>query len=95
VLAAASAALPVAGLQRQLGKEVAQALGGDRQKLAITGNVHDRLGDRERDDLRVGHAAPGVLSAFRQEIVGRGEDRGEQQVEIGEHRGPLGRRRNY
>jgi hypothetical protein len=63
---------------------------GDREELAVGGDVHDRLRDGERDDLRVRHAAPGVRLAPRQEIVGRGEHGSEQQVEVGEHRGPPG-----
>jgi hypothetical protein len=63
---------------------------GDREELAVGRDVHDRLGDGERDDLRVRHAAPGVSPPPRQEIVGRGEHGSEQQVEVGEHRGPPG-----
>jgi hypothetical protein len=48
----------------------------------------------QSDDLRVGHPATGVLRPLRQEIVSGAEHRNEQQVEVGEHRGPpLGRRR--
>jgi len=67
---------------------VPQPLGRDEQELAIGRDIHDRLGDRERDDLRVRHASPGVPLPPWQEIVGRGEHRSEQQVEVGEHRGP-------
>jgi hypothetical protein len=48
------------------------------------------LRDRERDDLRVGRHPLGVLHSFRQEIVGGAEHRKQEQVEVGEHRGPLG-----
>jgi hypothetical protein len=67
-----------------------QPTGRHGEELAIGGDVHDRLGDGERDDLRIGHAAPGVSPPPRQEIVGRGEHGSEQQVEVGEHRGPPG-----
>ncbi|UUY02282.1 hypothetical protein LRS13_10835 [Svornostia abyssi] len=90
LLAAAGAALPIARLLRQPGEQMPQPPPGCREELAVAGNVHDRLRDRERDDLRIGHAAPGVLPPFRQEIVRRGEHRSEQQVEVGAHRGPLG-----
>jgi hypothetical protein len=62
----------------------------DSEELAVGGNIHHRLGDGERDDLRVRHASPGVPPPPRQEIVGRDEDSGQQQVEVGEHRGPPG-----
>ena len=52
-----------------------------------------RLRDAQRDDLRVGDHAPGVLGRLGQEIVGRAENGNQQQVEVGVHRGPLGRRR--
>jgi len=74
----------------QRGEQVPQALLGDREKLAIRADVHHLLGDAERDDLRVGHPAPCVLARFGQEIVSGAEHRCEQQVEVGEHRGPLG-----
>jgi hypothetical protein len=54
------------------------------------GNAHHRLGHQQRDDLRIGQAATSVRSALGQEIVGGAEHRREQQVEVGEHRGPLG-----
>jgi hypothetical protein len=43
----------------------------------------------ERGDLRVGHAALGVLASARKKIVGRGEHGRQQQIEVGEQRGPL------
>jgi hypothetical protein len=52
-----------------------QSPAGDREKLAVRRDIHDRLRDSERD---VG-----------QEIVSGGEHRDQQQVEVGEHRGPL------
>jgi hypothetical protein len=59
------------------------------EELAIGRDVHHRLGDREHDDLRIRHASTRVLCPLGQEIVGRGEHSREQQVEVGEHRGPL------
>jgi hypothetical protein len=91
IVSASRSRLPVAGLLGQLGKQVTEPPGGDRQELAIGRDVHHRLCDSERDDLRIGHASPDVLPARRQEIVSRGEHGREQQVEVGEHRGPLGR----
>jgi hypothetical protein len=69
---------------------VREPLAGDGQELAVGGDVHHRLRDAERDDLGVGHPATGVLRPLGQEIVSGAEHRGEQQVEVGEHRGPLG-----
>ena len=63
---------------------------GDREELGIVIDAHHLLRDRERDDLRIRHASPGVLVLLGQEIVGGAEHRCEQQVEVGEHRGPLG-----
>jgi hypothetical protein len=60
-----------------------------RPGLAVGGDVHHCLSDGERDDLRVGHAAPDIPPSLRKEIVGGGERRREQQVEVGEHRGPF------
>jgi len=54
----------------------------------VRGVPHDRLRDRERDDLRVSQHPPGVLRSLRQEIVSGTEHRNQQQVEVGEHRGP-------
>jgi len=48
------------------------------------------LGDRQRDDLRIRHATTCVRGRFGQEIVSGAEHRYEQQVEVGEHRGPPG-----
>jgi hypothetical protein len=72
---------------------VRQARSRDAQKALVGRDAHDRLSDRERDDLRVGHHALGVLGPIRQEIVRGAEHRNQQQVEVGEHRGPWGRRR--
>jgi hypothetical protein len=69
---------------------MAQPHARGRQELAIRRDVHDRLGDGECDDLRVCDASARVSPAPRQEIVGRGEHSREQQVEVGEHRGPPG-----
>ena len=65
---------------------LASALG----KPAIGSDVHHRLGDQQRDDLGIGQPSPRVLRPFGQEIVGGAEHRREQQVEVGEHRGPQG-----
>jgi hypothetical protein len=85
----AAAALEITGLQRQLWKQMREPLRRDGQELAVGADVHHLLRDAERDDLRVGHPATGVLCAFGQEIVSGAEHRNERQVEVGEHRGPL------
>ena len=72
------------------GKQVVQRAGGQPQETIVAGDAHDHLRDRQRDDLRIGHHSPGVLGPLRQEIVCGAEDRCEEQVEVGEHRGPLG-----
>jgi hypothetical protein len=76
-----------AGLPRQLRKQVAQALVGHGEEAAVGGKTHDRLGHAERDDLRVCDPATGVPWLLRQEIVRRAENGGEEQVEVGVHRG--------
>lgn len=92
-LGRATATLPIPGLAGQPRKQVPQAPARDREKLAVRRDVHDRLRNSERDDLRIGHAAPGVSCPIGQEIVSGNEHRDKQQVEVGEHRGPQGRRR--
>src|SRR5271167_188049 len=85
----ATAALEVAGLPWNPREQVAQMLGGDRQKASVRRYAHDRLGDAQRHDLRVCDASPGVPRLLRQEIVSRDVNGSEQQVEVGVHRGPL------
>ena len=67
-----------------------ELLARDLEEPRVGGDPHDRLRDAERDDLRVGQDPPGVLRRLRQEIVSGTEHRNQQQVEVGEHRGPLG-----
>jgi hypothetical protein len=50
---------------------------------------HDRLGDTERDDLRVCDHPPGVPCRFRQEIVSSAINDRAESVEVGVHRGLL------
>jgi len=85
---AAAATLEVAGLLRQLGKQVPKPLARDGEKPAIRWDAHDRLRDAQRDDLRVCDSSGGVRLSVWQEIVGGAEHRREQQVEVGVHRGP-------
>ena len=61
-------------------------------ELLVGVDAQQLLGDGQGDDLRVGHHLLGVLSSRGQEIVGGAEHRNEQQVEVGVHRGPQGRR---
>jgi hypothetical protein len=58
----------------------------------VAGDPHDRLRDRERDDLRVGQTPSVVDGLLRQEIISDAEHVDQQQVEVGVHRGPQGRR---
>ena len=60
------------------------------QETRIRRDPHDRLRDREGDDLRVGQDPPRVLRRLGQEIVSGTEHSNQQQVEVGEHRGPFG-----
>jgi hypothetical protein len=83
------AALMQPGLADQPREQVDQLLARDPQKPTIGCDAHQRLRDQQRDDLRVGQPSPGVLGPIGQEIVGGAEHRREQQVEVGEHRGPL------
>jgi hypothetical protein len=89
-LGQALAALPETGPLRPLREQVREALGGDREEALVRRDAHDRLRHAQRDDLRVGDPSPGVLGPLGQEIVSGAEHRYEQQVEVGEHRGPLG-----
>jgi hypothetical protein len=73
-------------------KQVRQAFGGDRHEPRVRRDPHDRLRHAERDDLGIGHDSSGVIGLDEQEIVGGAEHCNEQQVEVGVHRGPLGRR---
>ena len=74
-----------------LGKiAVRELLARNLDETSVGGDPHDRLSDREGDDLRVGQDASGVLRRLRQEIVSSTEHSNQQQVEVGEHRGPLG-----
>jgi hypothetical protein len=72
---------------------VPEPLGRDREEALIRRDPHDRLGHAQRDELRIGHPSPGVPGPTGQEIVSGAEHRYQQQVEVGEHRGPQGRRR--
>ena len=78
-----------AGSLRQSRKQVREAFTRHPQKPLVRRDPHQRLRDAERDDFRVSQATPGVPGPHRQEIVGGAEHRNQQQVEVGEHRGPL------
>ena len=47
------------------------------------------LGDRERDDLGVGHDSARVRCRSGQEIVRGAEHYGQKRVEVGVHHGPF------
>jgi hypothetical protein len=67
-----------------------ESLARNSEEPLIGWDTHDRLRDAERDDLRVGQHSSGVAPPLGQEIVGDAEHGNQQQVEVGEHRGPLG-----
>src|SRR5436190_3108103 len=83
-------ALQIAGSIRQQREEMRELLARGPDEAGVRADPHDRLRDRERDNLRVGEDAPGVLRRLRQEIVSRTEHSNQQQVEVGEHRVPPG-----
>lgn len=76
----------------QLGKQVAQALVGNRQEAPIGRDTHDRQGNTERDDLRGCDPSACVPWLLGQEIVGCAENGRKGSVEVGVHRGTPGRR---
>ena len=80
--------IPIAGGQAR--EQVREPPRRDRQKPLVGRDPHHRLRDAERDDLRVGDPSPRVPGPLGQEIVGGAEHRYQQQIEVGEHRGPLG-----
>src|SRR5256886_566585 len=71
-------------------KQMREPFAGRLDEPLIRRDAHDRLRDAERNHLRVGQSATGVSLASRQEIVATAINRDQQQVEVGEHRGPLG-----
>jgi hypothetical protein len=79
----------IAGSLRQDREEVTKPLTRDSDEPLVGRDPHDRLGDRESDDLRVGQDPLTVAGSLWQEIVSGAEHRNQQQVEVGEHRGPL------
>ena len=64
----------------------------DTIEALIAGDAHDRLRDTQGHDLGVSHDPPGVVGLVGKEIGSGAEHCNEQQVEVGVHRGPLGRR---
>jgi hypothetical protein len=87
------AAFVPARLADQAGEQADQPVPRGTQEPSIGRNAHQRLRDKQRDDLRVAQAASRVLDLLRQEIVGGAEHNCQQQVEVGVHsRPPWGRR---
>jgi hypothetical protein len=66
---------------------VDEALSGRRQKGAIGGDAHDRLGDAEGDHLGVADLAARVCPRLWQKVVGCAINHGAESVEVGVHRG--------
>jgi hypothetical protein len=46
---------------------------GGRENVAVRADVEHGLRERERDDLRIGHASSGVRPSLGKEIVRGGE----------------------
>ena len=85
----AAPALVVSGLGGQPREQVSESLCGDLQEPALAGYSHDRLGDTQRDDLRIGHRTTRIGGRSWQQIIGRAINGDAEQVEVGVHRGPL------
>jgi len=88
-------ALTALDVSRPLGQPREQVPKADRRgrcELLVRADAQQLLSDRQRDDFGVGHHSSGVRRPHGQEIVGGAEHRNEQQVEVGVHRGPQGRR---
>src|SRR5215211_743895 len=84
--AEAAKALVVARLLRQVGEQVPEPVGGEGEELAVVGEPHEDLGDRQGDEL--GIADPGRAprtAAPGQEIVGENVNCREKGVELGVH----------
>ncbi len=82
--------LVIARAARQPRKQMRETFARRLDEPLVGGDPQQRLRDAERHDLRVGHHPTGVRLASRKEIVGTAVNRDQQQVEVGEHRGPLG-----
>jgi hypothetical protein len=54
---------------------------------AVAWDPHDRLGDTQAHDLRIGQLTPSVATGSRQEIVGCAINGNAESVEVGVHRG--------
>ena len=91
-LAQLDAALMEARLGRQQLEQVTELALGRPKKPPIGGDSHRGLGDSERDDLGVCELPPRVVAWLGQEIVSRAINTDTEKVEVGVHRGPLGRR---
>jgi hypothetical protein len=81
-------ALVVRAALGQHGEQMSQAGARDREEALVGRDAKHRLGDAERDDLRIGDPSARVPRPLGQEIVGGAEHRNQQQIEVGEHRGP-------
>jgi hypothetical protein len=81
-------ALVKRGPLRQVREQVREPPRRDRKKPRIGRDPHDRLRDRERDDLLISDLSTGVPGPLGQEIVHRAINSDQQQIEVGVHRGP-------
>jgi hypothetical protein len=84
-----AATLEIRGLGRDDREQVGKSLPRDLEEPPIARDPHDRLGNAERDDLRVCDHATGVPWRFGQEIVSSAINHGAEKVEVGVHRGLL------
>jgi hypothetical protein len=83
------AALVEGVLGRQHREQVRESAGGGGEEASVGGNPEQDLRDAERHDLRVGELAARIFGRPGQEIVRSAENGDAEQVEVGEHRGPL------
>jgi hypothetical protein len=84
----AQPALVIGAALGQHREQVRKPPAADRQKLLVRAAVEHRLGDAQRDDLRIADPSPGVGGPDRQEIVDGAINSDQQQIEVGVHRGP-------
>jgi len=85
-------ALVKRGALRQARKEVPDLAARRGEEPWVRRDAHHRLRNAERHDLGIGDLSASVTSAARQKIVRCAINSDQQQIEVGVHRGPQGRR---